>query len=275
MKKNDAPVVIVVYAVLIVMSVIMVFPFIWMVFTSLKPAEEVFYYPPRLLPVDWQFGNYFSLWNAAPFGKFYINNIVVSVAITLGQLITCSLGAYAFARLNFKGRDKLFLLYLATLMIPFQVTMIPIYSIVKVLNWINTLWGVIIPSIFSAYGTFLLRQFFMTIPKELEESVKIDGGGFFLCYTAIVLPLSKTALATLGTFVFLFAWNNFLWPMLVLNTLEFYTLPLGITFFQGRYGTQWNMLMGAGVITMMPLLLVYLFAQRFFISGLTVGAVKG
>jgi multiple sugar transport system permease protein len=246
-----------------------------MVFTSLKPAEEVFYYPPRLLPINWRFENYFNLWNAAPFGKFYINNIIVSIAITLGQLITCSLGAYAFARLNFRGRDKLFLLYLATLMIPFQVTMIPVYSIVKALNWINTLWGVIIPSIFSAYGTFLLRQFFMTIPKELEESVKIDGGGFFLCYSAIILPLSKTALATLGTFVFLFAWNNFLWPMLVLNTLEFYTLPLGITFFQGRYGTQWNMLMGAGVITMMPLLLVYLFAQRFFINGLTVGAIKG
>jgi multiple sugar transport system permease protein len=160
-------------------------------------------------------------------------------------------------------------------MIPFQVTMIPIYSIIKAFKWINTLWAVIVPSLFSAYGTFLLRQFFLTIPRELEESVKMDGGGFILCYIAIIIPLSKTALATLGTFVFLFAWNNFLWPMLVLNTLDFYTLPLGITFFQGRYGTQWNLLMGASIITMLPLLIVYIFAQRYFIKGITMGAVKG
>ncbi|AEF80253.1 carbohydrate ABC transporter permease [Leadbettera azotonutricia] len=264
-----------IYLALIIMGIIMVFPFLWMLTTSLKPASEVFLYPPKLFPQNWQFKNYIALWNAAPFGQFYINNIIVSIAITVGQLITCSLGAYAFSRLKFKGRDKLFLLYLATLMIPFQVTMIPIYSIIKTLKLINTLKAIIVPSLFSAYGTFLLRQFFMTIPGELEESVKIDGGGYFLCYIAIIIPLSKTALATLGTFVFLFAWNNFLWPMLVINTLSLYTLPLGITFFQGRYGTQWNMLMGTGIITMMPLLIVYIFAQRFFISGLTVGAVKG
>lgn len=265
----------VVIAILTLAGVIMVFPFLWMLSTSLKPASEVFLYPPRLLPMDWQFHNYLDVWTAAPFGRFYLNSIFIAVIVTAGQLLTCSLGAYAFARLRFRGRNQLFLLYLATLMIPFQVTMIPIYSIMKSLSWINTFKAVIAPSLFSAYGTFLLRQFFMTIPRELEESVKIDGGGYFLCYSRIILPLSKTALATLGTFVFLFSWNNFMWPMLVINTLEKYTLPLGIAFFQGRYGTQWNLLMVASTITMLPLLIVYLFAQRFFIEGLTVGAVKG
>jgi multiple sugar transport system permease protein len=265
----------VVFLFLCITGVFMFFPFIWMVFTSLKPIDEVFRYPPELLPKDWNFTNYIDIWSAAPFGKFYINSIIVAIVITVGQLITCSLGAYAFSRLNFRGKDKLFLLYLATLMVPFQVTMIPIYSIMKSLRWVNSLKAVIIPSLFSAYGTFLLRQFFLTIPRELEESVKVDGGGYFLCYSRIIIPLSKTALAALGTFVFLFFWNNFLWPMLVLNTIDLFTLPLGITFFMGRYGAQWNLLMVASVITMLPLLIVYLFAQRFFISGITMGAIKG
>jgi multiple sugar transport system permease protein len=261
--------------ILCIGGIIMLFPFIWMLSTSLKPNDEVYLYPPELIPQKWNFVNYFDVWSAAPFGRFYINSVVIAVIVTFGQLLTCSLGAYAFARLRFKGRDKLFLLYLATLMIPFQVTMVPIYTIMKNLGWINTYQGVIAPSLFSAYGTFLLRQFFITIPNELEESVKIDGGGYLLCYSVIILPLSKTALATLGTFVFLFSWNNFMWPMLVINTLDRFTLPLGIAFFQGRYGPQWNLLMVASVITMLPLLIIYLFAQRFFIKGIMIGAVKG
>lgn len=276
MRKNDSLLInITVVIVLCLTGIVMLFPFIWMVFTSLKPPSEIFIYPPELFPRNWRFENYLEVWTAAPFGKFYINSVIIAAAITFGQLLTCSLGAYAFARLHFKGRDKLFLLYLATLMIPFQVTMVPIYTIMKNLGWINTYQGVIAPSLFSAYGTFLLRQFFITIPNELEESVKIDGGGYLICYSMIIIPLSKTALATLGTFVFLFSWNNFMWPMLVINTLDLYTLPLGIAFFQGRFGVQWNLLMVASVITMLPLLVVYLFAQRFFISGIMMGAVKG
>lgn len=264
-----------VVAFLAVCSVFMVGPFIWMLSTSLKTLEEAFRFPPTFIPESIQWQNYADIFEAAPFGRFYFNSIVVAVAVTVGQLTTCSMGAYAFARLRFKGRDKMFLMYLATLMVPFQVTMIPIFIIVKNLGWIDTYQALIVPTIFSPYGTFLLRQFFMTIPNELEESVKIDGGGYFRCFFQIILPLTKPALATLGTFVFLFSWNNFQWPLLVINTLNMNTLPLGISFFQGRFATQWNLLMAAATITMLPLLIVYLFAQRYFIEGITLSGMKG
>lgn len=264
-----------VVAFLAVCSVFMVGPFIWMLSTSLKTLEEAFRFPPTFIPESIQWQNYADIFEAAPFGRFYFNSIVVAVAVTVGQLTTCSMGAYAFARLHFKGRDKMFLMYLATLMVPFQVTMIPIFIIVKNLGWIDTYQALIVPTIFSPYGTFLLRQFFMTIPNELEESVKIDGGGYFRCFFQIILPLTKPALATLGTFVFLFSWNNFQWPLLVINTLNMNTLPLGISFFQGRFATQWNLLMAAATITMLPLLIVYLFAQRYFIEGITLSGMKG
>ncbi len=261
--------------ILIIISLFCVFPFFWMLVTSVKMKSELFQYPPSLWPSEWHWENYKTVWTSVPFGRFYINSIICAVCITVGQLTTCSLGAYAFARLNFRGRDKLFLLYLATLMIPFQVIMIPLYSIIVKLNWIDTYQGIIVPSLFSAYGTFLLRQFFMGVPKELEESVKIDGGGYLVCFFRIMLPLSKAALATLGIFVFLFSWNNFLWPLLVVNTIPMHTLPLGITLFQSRSTTDWNLIMGASCIAMMPLLTVFLFAQQYFIEGITVGAVKG
>lgn len=257
-----------------IVSVGMILPFIWMVVTSLKTMQEAFLFPPRFVPKIPQFVNYVTIWAAAPFGRFYINSFIVSICVTLGQLLTCSLGAYAFARINFRGRDKLFLVYLATMMIPFQVTMIPIFGMMKELHWINTYKALIVPSIFSAYGTFLLRQFFMTIPNELEESVKIDGGGYFICFTKIILPLCKPALATLGIFVFLWSWNNFLWPLLVINTVNMNTLPLGIAFFQGRFATQWNLMMAGSTMALIPLLIVFLFAQDYFIEGISLSGIK-
>lgn len=263
-----------VYIILAFFAILMIGPFIWMISTSFKTMQEAFLFPPTLIPETFMWENYVTVWTAAPFGRFYLNSIFVSVAITLGQLITCSLGAYAFARLSFPGRDKLFILYIATMMIPFQVTMIPLFFVMREFGWIDTFYALIIPLIFSPYGTFLLRQFFKTIPRELEDSVRIDGGGYLVCFFRIILPLSKPALATLGMFVFLFSWNNFLWPLIITNTTSMKTLPLGIAFFQGQFHVAWNLIMAAGTIAMIPLLVIYLFMQRFFIEGITLTGLK-
>lgn len=263
------------FTILLLGAVTMVTPFIWMLSTSLKTHIEAFQVPPSLFPKQPQWENYSTVLSSLPFDRFYFNSLLTSISITIGQLVTCSMGAYAFSRLNFKGRDKIFLIYLATLMIPFQVTMVPNFIVMKQLDWIDKYQALIIPSLFSAYGTFLLRQFFMTIPMELEESVYIDGGGAYHCFTKIVLPLSKPALATLGTFVFLNFWNDFLWPLLVINSTNMFTLPLGISLFQGRFSTQWNLMMAASTLAMIPTILLYIFAQRFFVQGIAITGLKG
>ncbi|MBU1077281.1 MAG: carbohydrate ABC transporter permease [Spirochaetes bacterium] len=219
--------------------------------------------------------NYIAAWNAVPFGKFFINSIFVSICITFGQVFTSSLAAYAFARLNFKFRDQLFLGYLATLMIPSTVTMIPVFILLKMLGWIDTYQALILPGMFSAYGTFMLRQFFLSIPKDLEESAHIDGASKFTIYWNIILPLSKPALATLTTFVFMYAWNDFMWPLIVTNSMEMKTLPVGLAAFQGLYTTNWTLLMAATVIVLIPVLLVYIFNQRYFVKGIVLSGLKG
>lgn len=261
-------------ALLLLGAASMVMPFLWMVATSLKTYNEAFQVPPTFIPEIPMWSNYTDVLTAVPFGRFYMNSIVTSAAITLGQLVTCSMGAYAFARLNFRGRDKIFVVYLATLMVPAQVTMIPTFIIVKWLGWIDSYKALIIPSIFSAYGTFLLRQFYLSIPAELEEAVRIDGGGAYRCFFQIILPLTKPALATLGTFVFLFFWNSFLWPLLVTNSTEMFTLPMGIQMFSGRFTSQWHLMMAASTMAMLPMIVVYLFAQKYFVQGIAITGLK-
>jgi len=215
------------------------------------------------------------VWQALPFDRFLINSAIVSILTTVGQLATCSMGAFAFARLRFPGREKLFLIYLGTMMIPFQVTMIPIFILVKNLQWLDTYQGVVVPGLFSAYGTFLLRQFFMSIPSELEDAAKIDGCGHWRIFWNIILPLSKPAMATLGIFVFMWSWNNFMWPLLVIRSLEMNTLPLGLSYFLGQYTIYWNLLMAGTMIALGPVLIVFLLAQRYFVEGITLTGLKG
>lgn len=262
------------HIILFLGAFIMLFPFLWMLSTSLKSYIETISYPPTLIPEKLLWINYSYVLESCPFFRFYFNSIVTTAAIVLGQLITCSMGAFAFSRLRFKGRDKMFVAYLATLMIPSQVTMIPTYIIITKLKWIDTFQAIIVPNLFSAYGTFLLRQFFMTIPKDLEESVRIDGGGAYRCFLHIILPLSKTALITFGTFVFQFAWNNYLWPLLVTNSLDMFVLPMGIKFFTGQFTTYYQYMMAAATMAMVPMILVYLFAQRYFTSGIALSGIK-
>ena len=248
--------------------------------------------PAERLSIHWD--NYSHAWKAFPvdeaffgllnnvdgFLVWYLNSLIVAVTITFGQLLTSSLAAYAFARLKFPLRDKLFLGYLGTMMVPGVVTMIPVFILLKYLDawtgipWRNTYKALILPGMFSAYGTFMLRQFFMTIPTELEDAAKIDGCGKLGVYRNVILPLSKPALATLATIVFMGSWNDFMWPLIVTDSTGMKTLPVGLAFFQGQYNTDWAMLMAASLIVMLPVLLVFIFNQRFFVRGIVLSGLK-
>lgn len=262
------------YLVLSIGALIMLFPFFWMVSTSLKTSGATMVLPPKLIPDDISLDNYKRVAEAFPIRKFLFNSMIVAIFSTLGQLLTASMAAYAFARLKFKGRDIIFLMYLATLMVPSQVTMIPQFILVSKFGWLDTYQGLIVPGIFTAFGTFLLRQHFLTIPKSLEEAAFIDGAGHFRVFWKIILPLSKSALATLGIFSFMQSWNNFLWPLIIINDKNMMTLPLGLSNLQGRWTTDWNLVMAGVVISVIPILIVYLFAQKYFVKGITLSGLK-
>ena len=250
-------------------------PFFWMLSTSFKELENVGDYPPRWIPDPFVTHAYTDVWNDLPFLSFYVNSILITLAVVVGQLLTCSLAAFAFARLEFTGREKLFYLYLGTMMIPGQVTLIPAFVMMRWLGLIDTPWALILPGIGSAFGTFLLRQFFLTIPRELEDAAKIDGHGLFGIYWRIILPLSKAALATLAVFTFLGSWNDFLWPFVVINTPERMTLPVGLSFLSANHTTEWTKLMAGGAMSLIPVVVVFLLAQRYFVQGITVTGLKG
>lgn len=264
------------HAVLVTGAVVMVIPFLWMLHTSTMPTNEAYKYPPVLLPSRRAWENYGIALSLLPFGRFYANSLIVSGTITLAQLLTCSLGAFAFARLRFPGRDSLFMLYLATMMVPAEVTLIPNFVTVRQLGWIDTYQALIVPMVFSAYGTFLLRQYFKTIPRELDDAARIDGAGHVRVYWRIFLPLSGPALATLGVFVFLFFWNTLLWPLIVTNSVQMRTVPYGLAMFLGKDQiVAWNLLMAASTMAIVPTLAAFLAAQRYFVQGITLTGIKG
>ncbi len=270
-----------IYAFLIVGGLTMMIPFIWMLSTSLKPYSSVFvfnigdiqWFPS---PVYWK--NYIDVWQVVPFARFYINSIFIVICVTLGQVVTSAGAAYAFSRLKFPGRDKIFFAYLATMMIPGSVTMIPVFALMRAFGWIDTYKALIIPAIFSAYGTFLLRQFFMTIPRDLEDAAKIDGCSLWGIFWRVIMPLSHTAIATLTIFVSLGNWVSFMWPLLVTNSIEKRTLPVGLAYFQELYQyaqPDWGLLMAGSLVTMVPVIIIFLFNQRFFVEGIKLTGMKG
>jgi multiple sugar transport system permease protein len=267
------------YLFLIVGALAMVGPFLWMLSTSLKEPGTLFSYD-RIWWRDWvptQFvwQNYVRAFKAVPFLRFYLNSIFVTACITVGQVGTSAMAAYAFARLKFPGRDQIFFSYLGTMMIPGAVTMIPVFILLRMLGWIDTYKAVILPGIFTAYGTFLLRQFFLTLPTELEDAAKIDGCSYFGIFWKIILPLSKPALATLTTFTFMGSWLNFMWPLIVLNTHSKFTLPVGLSYFQSLHHTDWNMLMAGSLMMILPILIVFIAFQRYFVEGIKLTGIKG
>lgn len=254
----------------------MIFPFLWMVSTSLKDAGEVFVFPPRWIPDVLRLDNYAEAWRAAPFARFYLNSIVVAVAVTLSQVVLASLAAFAFARMRFPGKDAIFLIFLGTMMIPDQITMIPAFLLISWFGWINTYSALIVPHMVSAFSIFLLRQFFLTLPQELEDAARIDGCSRVTFLRLVLLPLSKPALAAVAVFTFLHNWNSYLWPLIVTNTTAMRTLPVGLRFFVAQEGaTQWTLLMAASVFVMVPVLLVFLLAQRYFVEGVSITGLKG
>ena len=263
------------HALLIAGSVVMLLPFAWMLSTSLKLPPDIFTYPPVWIPnpIAWQ--NYVKTVTVMPFGRFYLNSLIVTTGVTLLQLLTSSLAAFAFARMRFPGRNALFLLYLATLMIPFQVTMIPNFILVRTLGWYDTYQALILPPAFSAFSTFLLRQYFLGIPRDLDEAARIDGATSLRIWWQVIMPLAGPAIAALATFVSLNSWNDFLWPLIITNSPAMRTLPVGLSTFQGQYKTDWNLLMAGSVIAMVPVLLVYIIGQRWFIKGITLSGLGG
>jgi len=262
------------HLLLYAMAFVTVAPFLWMLLASFKDLGEILQYPPTWIPQRIILDNFINAFQAAPFGRFYFNSLFVASAVTLGQLFTCSLAAYAFARLKFWGRDVLFYIFLGTMMVPGQVTMIPGFMVLHWLGWIDTYAALIVPGLASAFGTFLLRQFFLTIPRDLEDAAAIDGCSRFGVLWRIILPLSRPALATLAIFTFMGVFNDFLWALIVVSSEELKTVQLGLAIFRDRYQTDWGQLMAASVTATVPILLVFFFAQKYFIRGITLSGLK-
>jgi multiple sugar transport system permease protein len=264
-----------VHGVLLLWAAASLGPFFWMLGTSLKEWGQVFIFPPVWIPDPITTEAYRALLASQPLFTWTLNTAIVSTTVVLGQVISCSLAAYAFARLNFHGRDKLFLLYLGTMMIPGQVTLIPTYILFNQIGVVNTLWVLIIPAFFGgAFGTFLLRQFFMTIPQELEDAATIDGAGHLTIYRLVIMPLSTPALATLGVFTFMHHWNDFLWPLVTIRETSKKTLTIGLATLQGTYNTEWTQMMAGAMLALIPILIVFFAAQRYFVEGITLTGIK-
>jgi multiple sugar transport system permease protein len=262
------------YLVLLLGALTMLTPLLWMLATSLKPLEDVFKWPPLGFQSAPVWSNYRDIWDAVPFGRYLANTFLVSLARTAGVLVTSSLAGYAFARLRFPGRDVLFLAYLGTIMVPGQVTMIPAFIIMRELGWLDTYMALIIPGLFSPLATFLMRQYFLTLPRSLEDAAAIDGAGLFTAFRRIALPLAKPALATVGVFTFLTSWNDFLWPLIVTNSQDVRVVSVGLTEFQNLYYTDWPLLMAASLVAVLPVLVLYVFAQRYFVAGIATTGIR-
>jgi ABC-type sugar transport system, permease component len=250
-------------------------PFLWMLSTSFKEPAHIFSFPPQWLPIPLTLQNYHDALTILPFNRFLFNTVFVAVLVIAGQLLSCSLGAYAFAKLRFPGSSLIFSMYLSTLMVPEIVTIIPNFVLIKNLNWIDTYQALIVPNLFgTAFGTFLLRQFFIGLPDELMEAAKLDGCGTLRTIFRIVMPLSKPALTSLGIFTLVKVWNDFMWPLTVINSTDKKTLAIGLTSFQGLVVSNWGIIMAGAVYTMIPLILLFLFAQRYFIEGIALTGIK-
>lgn len=250
-------------------------PFIWMVLTSFKSLGEATQIPPVIWPSNPKFSNYSEVLSTLPFLNFYANTLVMAAGRTLGQLLFCSLAAYAFARIKFPGRNVLFILILAILMIPGNTYLIPQYLIIKNLGWLNSLQALFVPGMFSAFGTFLLRQFFLSLPQELEEAARIDGANHFQIYRRILLPLARPGLVALAIITILWSWNDLLWPLVINDSPAKLTLSAGIASLQGQYLTNYPLLMAGAVLATWPMVLLFILLQRQFIEGIALTGSKG
>jgi len=263
------------YAALCLAALAIVFPILYAVSISLMPPDEVNTFPPRFLPSSPRWANYAEVARSVPVGRYLLNSLVVSAAVTLGQLVTASLSAYAFAFMEFPGKAALFALFMSTMMVPWEVTIIPNYLTIRSLRLLDSYTGLVLPFLATAFGTFLLRQFFLQIPKELEDAARIDGCGRFRFFWSIALPLTRPGLLTLGAYTFLSTWNQYLWPLLVTNSRLMRTVQIGVRFLMNEEGLQYHRLMAGVVLCMAPALLILLLGQRYLVRGLMAGGIKG
>ena len=262
------------FSVLVIGVFIMLLPFVWMLLTSFKTLPEVLRIPIKWLPGRLGLDNYKEVLQTLNFKKYYLNTIIVTASITLGQLFLCSLSAYSFARLKFFGRDVIFYSLLCVLMVPPQMTLIPRYLMMNSFRWIDSFLALVVPSIPSAYGTFFLRQFFKTLPKELEDSAKIDGCSYFRTYWSILLPLCKSALVAYGIIAVLWAWNDLLWPLIITSTDKMRVLSIAMATLQGENTTQFHLLMAASVMSTLPMIMMFVIGQKYFIAGIALTGIK-
>jgi multiple sugar transport system permease protein len=277
------------HLILLLGAALMLTPFVWMVSTSLKPPYELFTVPPTWIPSQPQWDTYVKAMSAGNFGRYAFNSLLLGVTNMVSNVMLSALAGYAFARLRFPGRSLLFVLVLATLMVPYQVTIIPLFVIIRHIplfggndflgqggiGWINSYWGLIVPGAVGAFGIFMLRQFFQTLPMELEDAARIDGASEFRIFWQIMLPLAMPAIATLAIFSFQAGWNAFLWPLLITTTDDMRTIQLGLTVFVQQYSTQWDQLMAATVVATMPVIVVFGIGQRLLVRGIAFTGLKG
>jgi ABC-type glycerol-3-phosphate transport system permease component len=263
-----------IYLVLAITSILMLVPFYWSVVTSFKLEQFVFTNPPQWWPNPLTLHNYLSVLTNIPFPRYFANSVFVALATTLGHVFFDTLAAYAFAKLSFPGRDRIFFIMLLALMVPFQVNLIPLYRIMAILHWTDSYAALIVPNLTSIFGIFLMRQFLLSIPNEMLDAARIDGCGEFGVFSRVVLPLALPGVATLIIFTFMNTWNDFLWPRIVLNSETLFTLPVGLAQLQMKNTSNQAQIMAGTVLTALPMILVFLFMQRQFIEGMTAGAVK-
>ena len=272
--KQDLFVQVCVYLVLILITVVTLL-LVWMFSASFKLDSEVFSVPIQWIPKTFHFENYVRIWQKIPFGLFTFNSFKLTIIVTFIQVLTCSFAAYGFSKCKFRGRDTLFLCYIATIAIPWQIYMLPQYSLMQKLHLVDTHLGYILMQSFAAFGVFLLRQFYQSVPNELIEAARIDGLSEYGCYFRIVLPLAKPAIATLTIFTFVNTWNDFMGPMIYFNSEANKTIPLGIRMFIGQYSSEYQLIMAASVVALLPILILYVFCQRFFVQGIATSGLKG
>jgi multiple sugar transport system permease protein len=264
-------------SILLLLAALLVsFPLIWMVRSSFMLETEAMHFPPIWIPSQLTIEHYADVFSFQPFGRYILNSFFVAFWVVFGQLTTASMGAYAFSRLRFPGRDRLFLLYLGTMMIPGQVTLVPMYVMVSKVGWVDNYLALIVPGLFSVYLTFLLRQFFLSLPTELEDAARIDGAGYLRTFVTVFLPLSQPALATCALFAFMGSWQSFLWPLIVIRTREYRTVPIGLAAVRQEMGyTDFPQFMAGSVIALLPIFILFLFLQRYFIEGIALTGMKG
>ncbi|NLE99671.1 MAG: carbohydrate ABC transporter permease [Anaerolineales bacterium] len=267
---------VVVYLLVGVMGVLMAAPFVWMISTSFKTYEQVFVWPPEWIPRPWVWENYPNAMRAAPFARYYLNTFIMALGVVVGRLMVCMLAAYSLGRLNYPGRNLVFALLVSTMMLPDQVTLVPLFLITKKLGWLNSYQGLIVPNLVSAYNIFFLRQFFRTIPKDLDDAARIDGAGQVRTLLSIILPLSTPALTVVTLFSFTSAWGSFLWPLIVTTRSEMRTIEIGMAFFADAHGgIEYPMLMAANTVALLPVAAVFILAQKNFVKGIALTGIKG